>query len=438
MDDILANLANNLPKQIKKNPKEVVKRLTFVINAIINGMVADIESRKLHGLLPALTQHGGGNGEVVPYDTTLVTVAEVQGVTSLIEASINAGIEEAISKGDLDKAGTLIEMSERRQDRQQEMEERRQERLLEMEERRQDMSARQKAIDAAEANQEVARRMGNALAAAQEGEERRKNRKEKKENIVEGTRLVGGVSMAYVMAKVITIVPDLGTAIFAAAGGGAVRGLVNVYNTVFASELTNWATGIQPINGTELYSGLVEDFVSSGIGEKFIEGSNNLFILIMIMCFAMVVCCYTMINLLSNIEKLNIFPGVGVTFYSREELQTPKEQKNALQMFIKAQEAAKEAGRQALGSSAAVAFPAKSLGSSPEAKALKGPTVEEVEEEEVEGGGKNKRKRRKSRKQQKSKKSKKSHKSHKSKKQQKSRKKQRKSRKNLKFKKTRK
>ena len=407
----LTKTTNHLTKLIEKDPNKVVERLTMAMNAIINGMAADLERRKLLKFLPALTQHGGANDELVASDgTNLVTEKEVGGVTDAIEDAI----KDALYKGEVDKA-----------------------------ERLQAMLARQTAIVAAKKMSKEARRIVSAAAAAEEGKERRETVEFIRNNIVQGARYAGGVSIAWMITKLIYAVPRLVSIFTTLLGSYSVAGLVNMYNAVLASTWTAWMTGAEPINSTEFYNGLVTDITSSEIGKALGQESDNLFYLIMIINFAVVVCFYIIIKKVSEVKDVRVLPGVGVSFSGRE-LPTPNSERNAALIFRAAEQAAAQAlgssgvAAQALGSSAAAAqavgssaAAAQALGSSPATQALEGPTIEEVSG----GGSKNKRKRRKSRKQQKSKKSKKSHKSHK---QQKSRKKQRKSRKNLKFKKTRK
>ena len=397
---LLTETTNHLTKLIEEDPNKVVERLTMAMNAIINGMAADLERRELPGFLPALTQHaltqhGGADDELVASaGTTVVTKEEVRGVTDAIEHAI----VEALSKGELKKAQEL-----------------------------QYMLARQKVIVAAEKMSNEARRMVSAAAAAEEGKERRETVEFIRNNVVQGARYAGGVSIAWIITQVLYAVPRLSRVFATLLGSYSVAGLVNMYNAVLASTWTAWMTGAEPINSTEFYNGLVRDITSSKIGVAFGQESDNLFYLIMIINFAVVVCFYIIIKKVSEVKHVRILPGVGASFSGRELPRPNSENPNADLIF----KAAEQAAAQALGSSAAAA---QALGSSPEAQALKGPTGPTIEELH-EGGSKNKRKRRKSRKQQKSRKSKKSHKSRK---QQKSRKKQRKSRKNLKFKKTRK
>ena len=406
----LTKTTNHLTKLIEKDPNKVVERLTMAMNAIINGMADDLERRKLPNLLSALTklaltQHGGADDELVASaGTTVVTEKEVRGVTDAIKHGVTDAIEdaiiEALSKGEVDKA-----------------------------ERLQAMLARQTAIVAAKKMSKEARRIVSAAAAAEEGKERRETVEFIRNNVVQGARYAGGVSIAWIITQVLYAVPRISRVFASVLGSYSVAGLVNMYNAVLASTWTAWMTGAEPINSTEFYDGLVADITKSYMGKALVAESDNLFYLIMIINFAVVVCLYIIIKKVSEVKDVRIFPGIGASFSGRE-LPRPNSERNAALIF----RAAEQAAAQALGSSGAAA---QALGSSPEAQALKGPTGPTIEEI-LEGGSKNKRKRRKSRKQQKSKKQQKSRKKQKSKKQQKSRKKQRKSRKNLKFKKTRK
>lgn len=412
----LVDATNDLTKLIKEKPDIVVKRLEEFMVAIATNMVNMVaKNPEKQSALYSITgdanthqQRGGADGELVASAGFGVNEVKPENVSSVTKA-LEKALTEAIAQGEFEKMTRLQHALDREQIRSTAV------------------IATTKASQAAEA----AIRTSNAAAQALEQNTRLTTLKVIQENIVNGVRYAGLAGASYIITRLEYAAPRIVLTVGDLAASSSIGVIVEAYNAAFTNVFVSTITGAEPINATRVYDDLTTTITQSQLGTVIGEESDNLFLVVMLINFAIIISCAIMINKLSQLSGISVL-GSGISF-QRET--TKEEQQDIVRILGAAQQAAQaiapSPGAQALGSSGAAA---QALAPPPET-----PAIEEIPSQySVQEGGKNKRKRRKSRKQQKSKKSKKSHKSHKSKKQQKSRKQQRKSRKNLKFKKTRK
>ena len=414
INDILVNKTNDLTKLIKEKPDIVVERLEELMITLATNMVNMVaKDPKKQSALYSITgdantpqQRGGADGELVASAGFGVNEVKPENVSSVTKA-LEKALTEAIAQGEIDKVSRLQDALDREQMRSTAV------------------IATTKAAQAAEA----AIRTSNAAAQALEQNTRLTTLKVIQENIVNGVRYAGLAGASYIITRLEYAAPRIVLTLGDLIASSSVAVIVEAYNAAFTNVFVSTITGAEPINATEVYNNLTTTITQSDLGTVIRQESDNLFLVVMLMNFALIICCAIMITKLSQLSGISVL-GSGISF-QRET--TERNQQDIVRILGAAQKAAQaiapSQGNPALGSSPG----AQALGSSEEVPAIEGSNGPSIEE--IEGGSKNKRKRRKSRKQQKSKKSKKSHKSRK---QQKSRKKQRKSRKNLKFKKTRK
>lgn len=402
-NNILVKRTNDLTQELIKNPNKVVTRLKDLMVALATNMVK-IQKQDKKNILPeslSLTQRGGANDELVASDGFGVNQVKSENVSRVTEA-LERALEQAISVGEFEKITHLQD-------------------ALEREQKRVTIATATKAAKEASA---AATRTANAAAQALEETTKKTFRDEMKQNIINGARYAGLAGASYILTRLEYAAPRIMLTLGDRIASSSVAVIVETYNAAFTNVFVSSLTGASPINSADFYGNLITTITESHLGTVIGEESNNLFLVVMLINFALLICCVIMITKLSQVSDVRIL-GSGISF---QRGTTINQREDVVRILEAAQRAA-----------GAIAPPpaAQALDSSEKTPAIEEPPSQYSVEEPA-GGGKNKRKRRKSRKQQKSKKSKKSHKSHKSKKQQKSRKQQRKSRKNLKFKKTRK